>query len=313
MKSRGIKAAAWALALLLALGWGCAPAPEAVLELPDPPVPLAQLPEDTSARPPEPLNPCNYCDEALLQAHFLPQGYDLPGLSMAIVPHYAPALGMLAGALKVAQADPPQLVILMGPDHEGKGGGVTLSGRGWSTPYGVVEGDADAARLLLADTGIEAAENHALLAQDHSVSTLVPYVAHSLEGSRAVTLLIGKYTSLSRLKALAGAIDSLAQGQSVLVLFSVDFSHYQSPEAAARLDAQTIAAIEDGNQQALLQMDGKNLDSPEAVVVALKLADMWQLQATLADHKAFTYSQGGQAEAGTFMLWAFCRQAEDAD
>lgn len=264
----------------------------------------------SQAAPPEtqaaavPLNPCNYWDSATLEAHAATdRRYTVDTPLAAVVPHYAPELEMLA-ALLASAGDHYDTVVVIGPDHVGKGGGIALSGRGWDTPYGVLSGSDRAAQALLASGTVDARQNHALLAEDHAVATLIPYVARWLPQAQVAGVLLGRHTDRQRLEALADTLCQLALETRLLVLFSVDFAHYQRPQDIPARDRETREIIESGDIPALLRLESSNLDSPECMAAFVLLAQRSGLVPRYLDGSVSEYLENGVPQAGSFMVWA---------
>ena len=290
-----------ALALALMVLAGCAaPAPIP----PEAEAPPSTTEAETRAAPP-PLNPCNFYDSPLVSRHLKEaEALDLPGLRCLVVPHYAPEMDLLASALAGQPAEGFDTVVVLGPDHTGRGGGISVSGRGWRTPLGVLAGSEAAAGRLLDDSAIKAQENHDLLAEDHAVSTLMPYLAAALPEARVAGVLISRYTALARLEALADALARLGEDSRLLVVLSVDFSHYQSPGFAEKCDAETVDLVKQGGLVPILELQSTHVDSPEALALLLLLGQRLGLEPQLEEKRMSTFVENGAVMAGSFMLWS---------
>jgi len=284
------------LALMLLLS-GCVA--EAVASA----APTEPPPPTTVAAPP--LNPCNFYDAPLASRHLeAAEPRALPGLRAITVPHYAPELDLLADVLAGQEADAFDCIVVLGPDHTGRGGGISVSGRGWRTPLGTLTGSEAAARRLLDSPAIAAIENHALLAEDHAVSTLMPYLAYALPDAAVASVLISRYTALARLEALADALVELGEEARLLVVLSLDFSHYQTPDAASLCDAETVALIESGDLIPTLNLQSTHVDCPEALALLLLLGNRLALTPRLEASRLTTFVENGAPMAGSFMVWS---------
>ena len=118
---------------------------------------------------------------------------------------------------------------------------------------------------------------------------------------------MGKGTSALRLSAFAKTLSELCEEKKLLLLCSIDFSHYQSPLLAEKYDEKTIRAVEDGDLTALLQMDGKYLDSPESLVLLLELARLKGCSIQLTDRDTLYYTEEGALSAATYMVYTLSR------
>jgi AmmeMemoRadiSam system protein B len=255
----------------------------------------------------EPLNKCVFFDETFFAANTrVAEVYpDCKTLYAATIPHYTPALYLAASVLKTAaELGPFDTIIVMGPDHEGKGNGVTVSNQGWSTHIGVLPWDLDIVKSLKIHPDINAKIDNTLMQSDHAVSVLTPYIKHYFSDCDTVSILINKGTSPARLNALARTIVEASKEKRILVLASIDFSHYQTPEIAAEYDAATMRAVDREDRSALLSMNGKNLDSPECLVVILELGALNGSAPVLIDYQTLYYYEHAKQYAASYLIYA---------
>jgi len=261
-----------------------------------------------AASPSREVNVCLYFDRDVFVRSLTAERYDCRGgIVAATAPHHAPALSLAAAVLKTVSGSsiPIDTVIVIGPDHKGLGNGVVLSGHAWDTPVGLLDGDLQTQSYILGSPHIGAEVDREIITSDHAVSVLMPYIKHYLPDAKVTAMLIGKGTSPSRLKALAGAINEISAQRRVLMLASIDFSHFQVPEAARAYDAATMVAVESDDIPVLLGMDGRNLDSPECMAVLLELGVLAGLSPRLLDHQTRVYTENGQTRAGSYMVYAW--------
>lgn len=260
---------------------------------------------EATTPPPAALNPCLHVDTGLIERQAREaEGRPLPGLRALVAPHYAPQLDLLAGVLGALDPQGYDLVVVLGPDHTGEGAGITVSARGWDTPYGILAGSEAAGQALLYSPDIRATENDDLLARDHAVATHMPYLARYMPRAEVAGVLVGRHTGAERLFALAEALAALGESNRLLVLLSVDFSHYQTLPDAEAYDAETVDILERGDMAALLGLGSTHVDSPETLAVFLHLAELWALEPGLEAQSRNTFVENGAPMAGSFMLWS---------
>jgi len=262
----------------------------------------------------EPLNQCAFFDEALFAANTRAAKVypERKTLYAATVPHYAPALYLAASVLKTAaESGPFDTVIVMGPDHEGKGNGVTVSDQGWSTHLGVLPCDPGIVESLKIQPDINAKVDNVLMRTDHAVSVLTPYVKYYFPDCAMVSILINKDTSPTRLNALARTVCEASKEKKILVLASIDFSHYQTPEVAAECDMATMRAVDRDDRAALLSMNGKNLDSPECLAVILELGALNGSAAVLIDYQTLYYNEHSKQYAASYLIYALVAELSE--
>lgn len=115
---------------------------------------------------------------------------------------------------------------------------------------------------------MKAAENAALMEEEHSISSLVPYIKYYLPESKIVPLLLhGNYTSSVKLGELLS--DMLSKDSKIAVIASVDFSHYLDVEKADKIDKETLAAIKNTDIENISRMGNDNLDSPPSIITLI--------------------------------------------
>ena len=242
---------------------------------------------------------CMQYDDALVQAQ-LENAAPITGTENvvgALVPHYAPAMYMVANVL-TSVTDPPDTVVIVAPNHEAKGASVQICGNGYTWSSGTLAGDPDAAETLAAALGMETDDTAAQT--DWSASLIVPYVAHFFPETRVVTVLVTRGMGEHVVRALADAITALGEEQHILMLGSADFSHEQDDRTARDCDKVTQEAIENGEISRLLTLSNAYVDSPETVAILLLYAAQLDRALTYADGRFENFMHNGKPTAGSY-------------
>ena len=145
----------------------------------------------------------------------------------------------------------PEIVVILGPNHQGLGLPIAVSGASaWSTPLGEVPVDVDLSRRL-ADASVGAKIDDSAHTFEHSLEVQVPFL-QMLLGDR--WRLVGVVVAHHRADALQRFGDGLAdllQDANALIIASTDFSHYVPHREAEAVDRLAIDAI--------LKLDGEGL------------------------------------------------------
>ena len=89
-------------------------------------------------------------------------------------------------------------------------------------------------------------------------------------GAEVVPLILRGDLDSGQVSALARALAPLLDDGTIVVA-SVDFSHYQSAAEARARDAETLAAMEAMDSQAILSFGDEHLDSPPTVTLVTEL------------------------------------------
>jgi phosphate transport system substrate-binding protein len=107
------------------------------------------------------------------------------------------------------------------------------------------------------------------LQSDHSAATLMPFIKYYLPQAQVVSIILSRECRLEQLHALAEIIYETGRIKPVFVLASIDFSHYLHIEETAQRDAVTDALIQAGDIQAIKELGGGNIDSPESMITLI--------------------------------------------
>ena len=167
----------------------------------------------------------------------------------------------------LAERQPPDTVILIGPNHDNEGyPGVLTSNLPWSTPFGLVQPDLARIEALI-EQGL-AFTNEPVLTTEHSVAGIMPAIAYYLPGTRVVPLIIRGDATPEDAQRLGQALAAQAGGDT-LVVAAVDFSHDLVSSAAERSNKVTLQALRAGDSATLFTFDNTFLDSPESIAVLM--------------------------------------------
>ncbi|MFV0347127.1 MAG: AmmeMemoRadiSam system protein B [Halodesulfovibrio sp.] len=168
-----------------------------------------------------------------------------PPTMLAMVPHagyvYSGAVaGQTLGAARLAET-----VILLGPNHTGRGEPVAVwPGGEWLSPLGSVPVDGDFTACLVKSDPVFSLDTAAHL-YEHSLEVLLPFLQVARPGVKIVPIAIASPSPevLARCgAALARCIQ--AYGAPVTMIVSTDMSHYVSHQEARRNDLLALAMVE---------------------------------------------------------------------
>jgi hypothetical protein len=141
--------------------------------------------------------------------------------------------GAVAGATW-ARVEVPDRVVLLCPNHTGRGARVSLwPGGAWRTPLGPVPVDAPLTADLLA-SGLCTADRDAHLLE-HALEVQLPFLQARRPGASIAALCLGPL-DFARCQALGRAVARAAGEHRALVVASSDMSHFLPAAAARRKD-----------------------------------------------------------------------------
>lgn len=171
---------------------------------------------------------------------------------LAMCPHAGYVYSGAVAGLTLGQACLAPTLLLLGPNHTGRGArmGVWNKGR-WLVPGGACEIEAGLAEALLdADPRLVAdTDSHRF---EHSIEVLLPFLRVLNPAARIVPICVAE-TKLETLvgvgKRIAAAI--AAWDAPVSILVSSDMSHYVSHAEAERRDRYALDKIEEVDPEGL--------------------------------------------------------------
>lgn len=231
-----------------------------------------------------------------------------------IVPHHLLASDMIAAFFTDLSKASPETVIVLGPNHKLTGvHELHTSTADWGTPFGILESDKDLAELFIKEAG--AAENNTLMENEHSVASLVPYIRYYMPDAKIVPLLIhGSFTADRPEKLGTLLADIINSKPGVVIVASIDFSHYLDAAKADEMDKITLDAIESWDFEGIRLMRNDNLDSVPSLLTlmtAMKAAGAENMEVT--GHSNSSYIAGSGYEYTTSYFTMFFRRSGHVD
>lgn len=147
--------------------------------------------------------------------------------------------GATAGAT-LAQVQVPETVLILGPNHHGRGQTLAMGRTDWQMPLGTVPIDQTLAEAILHSSSLIVADEEAHRFE-HSLEVQLPFLQLAQPRLRMVPLVVAhlSYADCQQVaRELAVAIGSLRR--PVLLVASTDMSHYESRQQASRKDQLAI-------------------------------------------------------------------------
>ena len=184
-----------------------------------------------------------------------------------IIPHHLLPGFIIADFFNRLSAQDPTTVILLGPNHEELGDFEVLTSLyGWQTPFGAVQPNYAIINSLI---GINLAKvDEEVLAQETSVTAIVPFIKFYLPEAKIVPLILSARMTQDETRTLANDLKNRF-GYKTVVVAAVDFSHYLTSPVAKEKDELTWQAMKNFDYRQLFTLNSDYLDSSPSIATLL--------------------------------------------
>lgn len=193
----------------------------------------------------------------------IPHSTDIIG---GVVPHHAvltfPLIASLYAHMRSTRKGNPTFVIL-GPDHFNKAHShIITTKNSFATSFGTLDSQASIIDALV--TKRLATIDDKAFVKEHAIHSQTAFIKKYFPDADIVALLYRASAPLSQAKTLGAYL--ARQKKDIIVIASVDFSHYHPARDARKIDMRSL--------QALRSIDAANLslidaDSPGAIATLL--------------------------------------------
>lgn len=162
----------------------------------------------------------------------------------ALLPHagyrYSGAVAG-AGYRALAALGSPEATIVLGTNHTGLGGAITVGEAGvWETPLGEIPVPADLSREVA--RALRADQSDVPFADEHSIEVQLPFIRY-LFGRMPVVPVVVQRLSSGTAHAAGAALGQALSGRPLALLASSDFTHYEPDPVAREKDHRALAPI----------------------------------------------------------------------
>ncbi len=188
-----------------------------------------------------------------------------------IVPHFDPVSYMTVDALDQVHIK-PDLIILIGPNHHEAGVGRIITGK-YISPK-LRESVAFDETTMQALVQMHAATREdTILSGDHSIGTPLPFLVHKFPGVKVLPIILKYHQQQEDIDRLVTALQKISSG-NILIVASIDFSHYLSSDIAPLKDAETEKYIAAHDYKHIASLNNDYIDSPWSLITFLKYLDV---------------------------------------
>lgn len=144
--------------------------------------------------------------------------------------------------LELSEQEQPDTVVVLGPNHTGRGAPVSVMGEGtWRTPLGDVQLDSELASKLVSGSDIMAFDESAHI-REHSIEVQLLFLQYIYDDFELVPICM-RYQDLETSQEVGRVLFDLTENRNVLIIASSDLNHMESQETSNRKDRLVIDAL----------------------------------------------------------------------
>lgn len=186
-----------------------------------------------------------------------------------LVPHHDVAAKLIQDFYRALDQDDIDLILLIGPNHQGKGSRYQVVGSTYETYNGLVE-PTNYVDQVLKLHGVDLADPE-MLSVEHSVGLHMNYIKAYFPDIPALTLLVHEFGGSKGVMDQVENLYQLLKDKKVLVIGSVDFSHYLPVDKADVMDKQTLKIFKENRFELLWTLTNESMDSPTTAFMTTQL------------------------------------------
>lgn len=146
---------------------------------------------------------------------------------------------------ELASDGKPDTVVLLGPNHTGYGGALSLMREGvWSTPLGGLEVDTALADAILDETSVVDVDELAHRFE-HSIEVQLPFLQFLYGDTFKIVPVCFKLQDYDSAVEVGRALTETLESTNTVVIASSDMTHYEDAKTAAIKDQAALNAVTD--------------------------------------------------------------------
>ena len=160
-----------------------------------------------------------------------------------VMPHAGYVYSGATAGVTISRVKVPETVLIMGPNHRGRGAALALGMEDWRMPMGMVPVDRELAAAIL-DGSAAITEDSEAHHYEHSLEVQVPFLQQVQPHLRIVPLMVS-HVPFPLCQQVAHDLATVIRENKhpVLIVASTDMSHYETRKQAAHKDKLAIDRI----------------------------------------------------------------------
>ncbi|HMK83928.1 MAG TPA: AmmeMemoRadiSam system protein B [Candidatus Bathyarchaeia archaeon] len=144
----------------------------------------------------------------------------------------------------------PETFIILGPNHSGRGGGVSIQTEGaWQTPLGLAQIDSPLAKQIQKASEIIDIDENAH-STEHSIEVQLPFIQFISESSVRFIPICSWMQDLETSREIAKSIVDQTRNKNFVIIASSDFTHHERSFTDKDED-QMLKKIEEDDKRAI--------------------------------------------------------------
>ena len=208
-----------------------------------------------------------------------------------IIPHHLLAGKYIASFLATLEKQEPSVVVLIGPNHFGQGRGEVISTLwDWQTPYGILKTNKILLNKLHAEKFLTF--ENSLFKTEHSINGPIALIKKILPNTTILPIVLKNNLSNKELDNFANKLKEILPSDAVIIS-SIDFSHYQTINAANFHDEFSESVIASFDYARLKTLE---IDSVPSLYLLLKLMDSYGTKKIVYDWHSNSAEITGQSD-----------------
>jgi AmmeMemoRadiSam system protein B len=235
-----------------------------------------------------------------------PREYSCEGsIRAGVLPHHLTAAQIISGFFELASrnAEEYDTVVIVAPNHKGDLADIVVSSEDWNFG-GKLSCDTEIIKYLLEDNKLDIVENRRRVETDHSASVLIPYIRHYFPKAEVAPILVSRTMTLDETLYFSKTLNKLIcnSEKNILLLCSIDFSHYLRPREAMENNGDVIDAINNYDCEKIHGFSNDYVDCPAALIVFLKYLKELELNTVILDNTEASEFMPGTTETTSYIV-----------
>ena len=185
-----------------------------------------------------------------------------------IVPHHMLASRIIADFYYNLSKTEVNTIIILGPNHYQLNRETPLSSKlPWMANEKIIKTDSLIIDELM-NKGLIKIDDQ-ILEKDHAIGSHIPFIEYYIPKVKIVPILFSLETDLGQAYEFATELEKYSAKDGVVIVSSVDFSHYLTGSQAKVRDVETLTAMENFDFEKLYSFNSDNLDSVASISILL--------------------------------------------